>query len=269
MMGIIGCGNMASAIVKGINQVYPDIQFLTFDPKKEASEKLASEVGGRSVDGLEGLAEADSVLIGCKPQHFSQLVEDLSGKFDLGSKHYISIMAAMPLESIKKALGASRVTRAMPNTPMLYNEGVCLLLNSEDVTEKEEQFVMKCFSSVSKVHLMEDEESFDKVTTVSGSGPAYVFQFAKTMVDKLENWGVEGDEARDIVEQLFIGASKLMSKRHDITLEELIDQVTSKGGVTIEAVKVYRQNDLRQISSDALDAAFKRSQELTNELGKL
>ena len=268
-MGIIGCGNMASAIVKGINQVYPDIKFLCFDPRLEASEKLASEVGGKAVETLAGLSEADSILIGCKPQHFSQLVEDLDGKFDLSSKHYISIMAAMPMETIKKALGADRVTRVMPNTPMMYNEGVCLLLNSDAVSEKEEQFLMKCFSSVSKVHLMKDEETFDQVTTVSGSGPAYVFQFAKTMADKLELWGTEPKEARDIVEQLFIGASKLMSKRHDITLDELIDQVTSKGGVTIEAVKVYRENNLTKISSDALDAAFKRSQELTNELGKL
>lgn len=269
MIGIIGCGNMASAIVKGIHQVYPDIKFLTFDPRLEASKKLASEVNGKAVEALAGLAEADSILIGCKPQHFSQLVDDLKGKFDLSSKHYISIMAAMPLETIKKALGSEKVTRVMPNTPMLYNEGVCLLLHSDGVTKKEEDLVEKCFSSVSKVHLMEDEESFDQVTTVSGSGPAYVFQFAKTMADKLESWGVEANEARDIVEELFIGASKLMSKRHDITLDELIDQVTSKGGVTIEAVKVYRENNLTKISSDALDAAFKRSQELTNELGKL
>ncbi|MEX0799424.1 MAG: pyrroline-5-carboxylate reductase [Bacteriovoracaceae bacterium] len=268
MIGIIGCGNMASAIVKGVHQADPKQKFVMFDPDMEKSKALAGAVNGKSAENHAGLSEADSILIGCKPQQFAGLVSDLEAAgFDLGAKHWISIMAAMPIKTIQNKLGAKKVTRVMPNTPMMYNEGVSLLLHSDEVSSQEKALVEKSFGSVGTSHPLADEESFDQVTTVSGSGPAYVFYFAKTMADKLAKWGVDDKEARDIVVQLFKGSTKLMEKNSDTSLDDLIAQVTSKGGVTIEAVKVYQERQLDQITEEALEAAFKRSVEMTNELG--
>ena len=268
MIGVIGCGNMASAIVKGIHAIYKQEKFLTYTPSKTRAKTLADAVNGKQVDELSSLNEADTLMIGCKPQQFDVLASQLRESISLKDKHIVSIMAAMPVETIKKKLGVTKVTRVMPNTPMLYNEGISLILNS-GTTEKEESTVLKWFSACGKVHMLESEQAFDQVTTVSGSGPAYVFQFAKTMVDKLETWGVESNQAREIVTQLFKGSTKLMELNSDISLEELIDQVTSKGGVTIEAVKVYKAEGIAEMTSKALDAAFKRSEEMTKELGSL
>lgn len=268
MIGVIGCGNMASAIVKGAHNVFPEKKFLTYTPSFTRADELAKAVGGEAVKELADLSKADSIIIGCKPQQFAELAQNLAGKFDLSSKHFISIMAAIPMESIQKKLGAKKVTRVMPNTPSLFNEGVSLLLNSSDVTTKEKKLVDDIFSSVGKTHMMKDEESFDRVTTVSGSGPAYVFQFAKSMADSLVSWGVDESEARQIVDQLFVGASKLMASKEDISLDELISQVTSKGGVTIEAVKVYDKKGITEITREALDAACARSFEMTKEFGQ-
>ncbi|MBC75804.1 MAG: pyrroline-5-carboxylate reductase [Halobacteriovoraceae bacterium] len=268
MIGVIGCGNMASAIVKGIHAIYKDEKFLTYTPSKTRALELAESVNGKQVDELKGMMEADTLMIGCKPQQFDELAGQLTKSMDLKDKHIVSIMAAMPVETIKKKLGTTKVTRVMPNTPMLYNEGISLVLNS-GTTEREETNVLKWFSACGKVHMLDNEQSFDQVTTVSGSGPAYVFQFAKSMVDKLETWGVEQKQAREIVTQLFKGSTKLMELNNDITLDELINQVTSKGGVTIEAVKVYRAEGIDKMTSKALDAAYSRSEVMTKELGSL
>lgn len=266
MIGIIGCGNMANAIVKGHHSKISSTKFITFDPTKEKSETLATSVGGKSANSLSDLNEASHIIIACKPQQFSQLSKDLADyKVNFSQKHVISIMAAMPLENIVKGLNCPKVTRVMPNTPIFLGEGMSLLLHSEDVSESERNFVQEFFSTCGEVADIKDEKTFNQVTAVSGSGPAYVFLFAKTMVDQLVNWGLKEDKARKIVIQLFKGSSDLMKERSDESLDDLIAQVTSKGGVTIEAVNSYKESGLSNISSKALKQAEKRSYEMIKE----
>ena len=104
------------------------------------------------------------------------------------------------------------------------------------------------------------------MTTVSGSGPAYVFLFAETMANKLTDWGVDVNEAKRIAIELFIGSSELMKNQQDLSLSELIAKVTSKGGVTIEAVNSFKESEINSITSKALDAAYKRSIEIEKDL---
>lgn len=266
MIGVIGCGNMASAIVKGIHKTFLDEQFLTYTPSFTRAQKLAEDVNGKAVKELKDLKDAKTIIIACKPQQFDSLVSDLKGHFDLNEKHFISIMAAVSLNTIKRKLGVSKVTRVMPNTPSLYAEGVSLILHSPEVTTEEQEKSLKYFSACSKVHAISDEKLFDQVTTVSGSGPAYVFYFAKTLADQLAGWGLDAQEAKEIVIQLFKGSARLMEENSKESLNQLIDQVTSKGGVTIEAVKVYQAKNLDEITKSATEAAFKRSLEITKDL---
>lgn len=265
MIGVIGCGNMASALVKGIHQKFKDEHFLTFTPSFTRAEILALAVGGSAVKELKDLAECPVVIIACKPQQFNDLASNLKKSFDLKNTYFISIMAAISIETISKILGATKITRIMPNTPSLLGEGVSLMLHSEAVTEEWQEKCAEYFSACSEVFLLEDEEKFDQVTTVTGSGPAYVFQFAKTMTDQLEVWGIDRGESRKMVSKLFMGAARLMKENNDKDLSQLIDEVTSKGGVTIEAVKVYQENGLGKITQKALMAAFNRSQNLSSQ----
>lgn len=262
MIGVIGCGNMASAIVKGIHSKLPQEKFLTYTPSFTRAETLAQAVKGSAVRELAELKDCEVLIIGCKPQQFEELASNLKGVINFQEKYVISIMAAVPVDSIKTKLGVRMVTRIMPNTPALLGEGVSLAFHSEAVSQEWRNKCQEYFSACSKVHLLESEELFDQVTTVTGSGPAYVFYFAKTLADNLKAWGVEENEARSMVTQLFKGASQLMEGSPDKSLGTLIDEVTSKGGVTIEAVKVYQDNKLDGISTEALGAAVKRSHEL-------
>lgn len=266
MIGVIGCGNMASAIVHGISRAFQNEKFLTYTPSFTRAEKLAQEISGKAVKELKDLRDCDTIIIGCKPQQFDSLVNELKGEFDLSNKYFISIMAAVSLKSIQGKLGVTKVTRVMPNTPSMQGEGVSLILHSREVSQDERKKCSDYFSACSKVFPLSDEKLFDQVTTVSGSGPAYVFYFAKTMADQLESWGVDSQDAKDIVIQLFKGSAKLMEENNKDSLGSMIDKVTSKAGVTIEAIKVYQEKKLDEITKNATEAAFKRSLVITKEL---
>jgi pyrroline-5-carboxylate reductase len=265
MIGVIGCGNMASAIVKGIHKKFQNEEFLTFTPSYTRAQTLAEAVNGKAVKELQELKDCDVIIIACKPQQFQDLAKNLKEKLALEEKYFISIMAAISVETIQKNLNVKKVTRVMPNTPSLFNEGVSLIYHSSDVSSDQKVKCEKYFSACSQVNILDNELTFDKVTTVTGSGPAYVFYFAKTMADQLASWGIEEKAAREMVAQLFKGSTKLMEENTHRSWSELIDEVTSKGGVTIEAIKVYQEKGLDETTQDALAAAFNRSQVLTKQ----
>lgn len=266
MIGVIGCGNMASAIVKGIHSKFKGVKFLTYTPSFTRAEALASDVRGQAVRTLKELNDCHTLLIACKPQQFNDLAQNLKNEVDLNGKLIISVMAAISTDTISQKLGTDIICRVMPNTPALVGQGVSLLFYSDKVNDNQKASVEAYFSSCSKVHELESEELFDKVTVVTGSGPAYVFYFAKTMVDSLISWGIEETEARKMVTQLFNGSVQLMQDREDKGLGELIDEVTSKKGVTIEAINCFKNEGLEAITHRALNAAYKRSLEIKAEL---
>lgn len=266
MIGVIGCGNMASAIVVGIHGGYSDIKFLTYNPTKSKAIDLAAKVKGEAVDSLNQLKSAQTLLIGVKPQKFDELAAQLlEAGVDLKEKHIISMMASISIEAIKKKLGVSKVTRVMPNTPIFYGKGVSLILHSQEVDNELKNTINDYFRACSEVFEIESEKTFDEVTTVTGSGPAYVYLFAESFVNKLKSFGIEEKVAQKMVTGLFEGSSLLMRENSDDSLQSMIDKVTSKGGVTIEAVKKFREHEIDKITSLALDNAVKRSGELSSE----
>lgn len=267
MIAIIGCGNMAEAIVQGFHKKNKNISFLTYTPSFLRAESLAKKVSGRAVKNLIELQEASAFVIACKPQQLLDLSKNIKkAGLDLRSKHIISILAATPIEVLEKELVASRITRVMPNTPSALGLGMSLILNSKSVWIEDRSLVNDFFNACGEVHELNTEEEFDQVTTVASSGPAYVFLFAKTMVDKLTTWGISHEDSKKIVIQMFRGSSELMQNQNDLSLNELISKVTSKGGVTIEAIKSFKEGELGQLTNKALDAALARSSEITSEV---
>jgi pyrroline-5-carboxylate reductase len=267
MIGIIGCGNMAQAIVVGYANQKSEVDFLTYTPSYFRAEELAKLVNGKATKDLSDFEAAKTIVIACKPQQLNALVENIiKAKLDLRDKHIISILAATSIEVLKEKLKVYRVSRVMPNIPCLVRKGMSLIIHSLEVPVVDAKFVADFFTACGEVAIMSSEKLFDQVTTVSGSGPAYVFLFAQTMTEKLISWGINEDEARKITVQLFCGSSQLMLNQNEKSISELISSVTSKGGVTIEAIKSFERNNLSNLTSSALDAAFLRSEEIKKDL---
>jgi len=266
MIGIIGCGTMAQAIAKGYYNKNNQVNFLTYTPSYTRAEELAKSINGKAVKNLSDFKDVHTIILACKPQHLKVLTKDLeNSQLNLKNKYIISILASTPIDSVKQILGSDTVSRVMPNTPAIIGMGMSLVMHGSGVTAEQKTFVKDFFKACGEVTEIENEKLFDQVTTVSGSGPAYVFLFAETMANKLFSWGLGRDQARKIVSQLFRGSSELMIYQNEKSFEQLISNVTSKSGVTIEAVNSFRNSKIENITSKALDAAYSRSKEIELE----
>lgn len=263
-IGVIGCGNMATSIVLGIFAKSQSIAFKTYTPSSVRAQHLAKQVNGEWVDSLDKLKDCDLCLIGCKPQQFSSLSARLR-EAGLEDQHYISMMAAVSLERLKEELPRASFSRVMPNTPIQTGRGITLLLHEEKLTTELKRVSLELFQLCSTVQEVISEEMFDRMTTITGSGPAYLFYFARCFSDELVKQGLGQKEAKKVVTELFIGSSLLMEKSGDQAFDDLVDQVTSKGGVTIEAINIFKEKGLDRIVHDALASAFKRSIAMTKE----
>ncbi len=265
MIAVIGCGNMSNAIIKGIYNKYPDEKFLTYTPSHTRAKNLAKAVNGKAVSKLSDLKEAHTLIIACKPQQFDQLVKDFNHAFSLKEKYVISIMAAISIETLERKLETKNITRVMPNTPALVGNGISLIYHQHDLKKELKNLSEMYFKSCSEVYVLNSEKEFNELTAISGSGPAYLFLFAQGLVEKAKQLGLPESAAKKMVVELIQGSTKLIESAGEKNLDTLISEVTSKGGVTIEAVNIYKEKDLNKITSQAVDAAIERSIQISKE----
>lgn len=261
-IAVIGCGNMSVPIVSSIAKVYPEIEFHTFTPSKTRAIELANKVGGTFHKELATIVDMDYWLIACKPQQLN----DLSLKLGEGFKNQkiISILAGTSIESLSNKLNTNMIFRVMPNTPCSLGLGISLIMTAKNVKSEDKIKLADLFKTCGEIINVESEKEFDELTIFSGSGPAYVFRFAKSYFLKLKQLGFSDELSRKLLDQLFLGSAHLMKNSNE-DLETMIDKVTSKGGVTIEAIDVLEKNALDKIIDKSIDAGIIRAKQISRE----
>lgn len=173
----------------------------------------------------------------------------------------LSIAAGVRIEVLQSLLGPEcRVLRAMPNTPALLGAGMAALAAGPGATEADLAWAEGILSAVGKVVVVE-EELLDAVTGVSGSGPAYLFLVAEAMIAAGVEAGLDPEVADTLTRQTLLGSAMLLAEGKD-TPEQLKVNVTSPGGTTAKALKVFEERNLRDIFREAVLAATERSKEL-------
>ena len=258
-LGIIGIGTMGSSILTGIlnkNMLNPN-EITVFDL---AIDKLNMKDGVHISKDLQDLVDSsDFVLFAVKPQHYLDIVKSV--KFSSNNK-IITIMAGIKINSLKGNLNyPCKIARIMPNTPCKIGYGISALC-FDGYTDDEKEFVKNIFSTCGEIVELE-ESYFDTVTSISGSGPAYVYMFINAMIKGGIKGGLSFENAKKLTIATMIGASKLCEQSTE-DLEVLIDKVCSKGGTTIQAVNSFNNNNLTGIIIEGIDACRKRSEELSN-----
>jgi pyrroline-5-carboxylate reductase len=153
----------------------------------------------------------------------------------------------------------------MPNTPALIGLGMSGLYANPQANEVQIDTAKNIMQTVGQVIQLENEEMIDAVTAVSGSGPAYFFLFMEAMIKAAKQQGLSEGDARSLVLQTALGAAT-MAIQSDVDTEELRRRVTSPGGTTERAIKAMQDGDIMQLVNNAIDAATRRSIELSNEL---
>ncbi len=259
-LGVIGAGFMSTAIVKGaiLSSAICAEEIIVSDLSEQALENMAKNGVSITTDSKELCDSAEYVLFAVKPQNLNSVLDTIKGS---KCKKFISIMAGVKKQKIKNALGDVLVARCMPNTPCSVGLGA-VGLDASDYTEQAEvDFIASLLSSFAEVVLV-DEAKMNAVTGVSGSSPAYFYLFLKGIIEAGVENGLTYDQAKLLATSTMIGAGEMVFQNKNKSLDELIDSVCSKGGTTIEAIKVYKDSGLNEITKKAVDACIKRSKEL-------
>jgi len=265
-IGFIGSGNMAEALIKGIIAagLYRAEDVMISDVRGERLEELAREYKVREVESNTALVGgADVVVLSVKPQNMDEVLNEIKGTLKDGVV-VISIAAGITTSKIAAALGEVPIIRVMPNTPALVGEGASALF-AKNVSGEAMALAMKVFSAVGKAVVVDSEELIDAVTAVSGSGPAYFFLLAEEMIKAAEKLGLDEATAKELVLQTAKGAA-LLAEQADgrgETAAQLRHKVTSPGGTTEAALKVFSEQEFGELVSKALTAARNRSKELS------
>ena len=153
------------------------------------------------------------------------------------------------------------LVRVMPNTPLLIGQGVSALCKNELVSEDEFEVVKSFFSSSGLVVTVQ-EDDINNITALSGSAPAYVYLFIKTMCDSIKKLGFDNEKTTEIVCKVFQGSAQMILDS-DKTVDELIQMVKSPNGTTERALNVFEASDLDDIIFNAMKECANRAEELS------
>jgi len=265
-IGFIGGGNMAEALIKGMiaADVYLPEDIIASDIKPERLEYLRNQyVVGVNENNKAVAGSVDVLVLSVKPQNMTEALESIKGQ--LGpSALVISIAAGIKVSKITNALGDIAVVRVMPNTPALIGEGASALFANEKAKVMLDK-AMSIFSAVGKAVVVQDEGLIDAVTAVSGSGPAYYFLLMEEMIKAAGKLGLPDETAKELVLQTAKGAALLAAERdkQGETPAQLRQKVTSPGGTTEAALKIFSEGRFGELISRGIERACQRSKELS------
>ncbi len=265
-IGFIGAGNMAEALIKGVinGKLYTPENVFISDIKKERLELLSKEYSVVSCETNDELVtKVQAVVLSIKPQNMPDALESIKDSID-SDKVVISIAAGIKVADITAVLGDVGIVRVMPNTPALIGQGASALFANERAKPVLEK-VVEIFCACGKAVVVEDEDSIDAVTALSGSGPAYYFLLMEEMIKTGARLGLPDDVAKDLVLQTAKGAG-LLAFEADSKGESpavLRQRVTSPGGTTEAALEVFKEGKISELISAAINRAYERSKELS------
>lgn len=261
-IGFIGAGNMGAAIIAGIYKVHK-IWICETDKKRATALKRKYKVSTCSIECMT--KTCDVIVLAVKPQGMEEVVKELA-QFINKNTLVVSIAAGITTKFLEKLLPTkTRVVRTMPNMPAQIGQGMTAISKGKNATAKDVKIARKIFDCVGETIIIE-EKMMDAFTAVSGSGPAYVFYVAECMTAGAKALGFSEQEAVSIVTSSSGGSMiqlvRSIKGKKD-SAEGLRKKVTSKGGTTEAALKVFTKAKTDKIFKDAMKAARNRGRELS------
>ncbi len=261
-IAFIGAGRMAGAIVRGLLEKghYSPDQIACTCGNDPTGATLSAQTG---IHHLESIAQAattaNTIVLACKPQQLAAISPEtaLAAK----GKLLISILAGTTLKRLRETFPeAENIVRTMPNTPGQIGAGITAYSPIQALDQAHQSIVENALGALGAFHQV-PEEQLDAVTALSGSGPAYLFEFAAALQQAGINAGLKADLAESLTLQTLLGACKLLEQTGEAP-EVLRDAVTSPGGTTAAALQVFQDAQFREIINQAITAASLRSAEL-------
>ena len=235
-IAILGTGSMGKAILSGLLAAGTSPANVRVTTKSKASADAISSNHGVQATALESESAANSsaakgadlVILAVKPNMILETLSEVASVLKPDCL-VVSVAAGITTAAMEEQLtGIAAVVRAMPNTPSVVGLGVTGISKGSNVSDEQLDAAVELFSSVGKV-LVVDESKIDALSTISGSGPAYVFYFAEKLITAAKSLGFSEQEASLMVKETFLGSATLLATSSS-SPEELRQQVTSPNG---------------------------------------
>lgn len=267
ILGFIGCGNMASAIIGGIVKggIAKAENIIASDGYKGSLDKAKEFFGIRTAlnDNLAVAKEADIIILAVKPNVYGTVIEEIKDSVK-ENVIIVTIAAGISIDFVEKGFGRKiKVVRTMPNTAALISESMTALCKNKQVSDEEFNKVISIFDGVGKTETI-DEKLMEAVVCVNGSSPAYIYMFLEAMGDGGVLQGLPRDKAYKMAAQAMIGAAKMLldTGKHP---GELKDMVCSPAGTTIEAVYSLEKNNFRGTVIEAMVECTKKANKMAGK----
>jgi pyrroline-5-carboxylate reductase len=260
---------MGRAILSGL--LAPSVEVVGGIRVTNRSSERAAELA--AAPGVTAFATADDpdanrravagaaiVLVAVKPAMVPELLDEIAASLEPGAI-VVSVAAGVTVATFEAHLPSTvSVVRSMPNTPAIVGRAVTGLSAGTRSSEADLALVRSLFETVGTV-VEVPESQLDALSTISGSGPAYVFLLIEAMTAAAVEKGFTAEQAAQLVDGTFAGASELLVASGK-TPTELRIQVTSPKGTTERAIAVLQDADLPTLFTRATDAALARAREL-------
>ncbi len=269
-LAFIGGGNMATSLIVGLIQDgYDPAHLIVSEPDGEKRGFLAERYGICAIDDNEEAQRRAEVLLLCvKPQVAKTVCLALGKAAPKPAPLVISIMAGIREQDLQGWLGDGRpLVRTMPNTPAMIQAGAIVLHASPEVTPDQRNLAETILRAGGLTRWVSEERLLDVVTALSGSGPAYFFLLMEALEKSGIALGLDAENARLLSIQTALGAAR-MAVESEVPPETLRARVTSPGGTTEQALAVFQAGGFEQLVQEAVRAAHRRSQELSQLLGE-
>ena len=263
-IGFIGSGKMAGAIIKGLiktNFVKPEYLTAT-QAELTGTEEKSKELGIKIIlDNKELVKISDLIFIAVKPNQVLGVLEEIK-PFVTPEKLIVSIAAGVNINKLESNLPKdTKIIRVMPNTPALVGEGMSGMVKGKNAGVNDVEYVKNLLSTIGKCIVVDDEDQIDIVTAISGSGPAFFYKVINEIARAGEKLGMDYDKALLLSIQTAIGSAKMALNR-EISMEQLISNVATKGGCTAVGVDCMNENNSEKLFYDVIASTTKKAHEL-------
>ncbi|HVQ55856.1 MAG TPA: pyrroline-5-carboxylate reductase [Pyrinomonadaceae bacterium] len=264
-LAFIGCGVMGESMVAGLlrKEIVERTGISASHPRENRRQELKEKYGISVFEGNADAAktvagEGNSAIVLCvKPQRLANVLHDLKGVLS-ADQLVVSIVAGATIDALSTALGTKRIVRAMPNTPSQIGAGITAWTCTDAVGDRERAHVKELLAALGKELFVETENMIDMATSLSATGPTYIFMVMEALTDAGVHLGFSRDMAKELVQETMLGSVRFAMESHKHPAE-LRNMVTSPGGTSAEAIYQMEKGTLRTVLSKAVYAAYKRA----------
>jgi pyrroline-5-carboxylate reductase len=262
-IAFIGGGNMGEAVLAAVlaKNISTPADINVGDISEERRRYLEKQYGVSVTEDNRGaVGGRDVIVLAVKPQQLNEVMGGLKGCLE-PSQLVLSIIAGAKTGTLSHGLSHDRIVRAMPNTPAQVGAGMAAWTATAGVNDEQKGWAKAILGATGREIYLDDEECLDMVTAVSGSGPAYFYLLVESLTDAAVAIGLSREDAEGLARQTLLGSAELLGKSGRGPAE-LRRSVTSPGGTTERALKVFEEGGFARLVEQAVKAAYERAKEL-------